>query len=165
MGKGLYIRAETVTKIKKAISDFIMKMLHDPNSTIADRQMILAIASFARKRDIEAATNPKMPDWEYTEIHIHALHPGAMKKAWKTKFSLARIKTLLHCLESSGKLQRNSFGMKVIKICGGLEHVAIENIKWGQKLSQTAAQLVVELCNDAMAITEGETVHLREETR
>jgi hypothetical protein len=61
-------------------------------------------------------------------------------------------------LESGGKLQRNAFGTKVIAILGGLENVTTENIERNQKVCQIAAQFVVELCDEASAIANGDLV-------
>jgi hypothetical protein len=68
------------------------------------------------------------------------------------------ITALLHSLESGGKLQRNAFGRKVIKIVGGLEHVTTENIERSQKVSEIAAQFLCELFNEAEAVTNGKLV-------
>jgi hypothetical protein len=163
--KASYMRPKLISKVKNMIGEFNLKMLHNRNSSTLDRRMILAIGAVekARRRELEAATNLKISEREFTEIKIHAKFPGPMKKEKKETFRRARVKgqviqALLHCLESGGKLQRNAFGTKVIEICGGLEHVTIENIERTQRVSQIAAQFVVSLCDEAKAVADGDLV-------
>jgi hypothetical protein len=160
-GRGPYINAAKVAKIRRDIGDFnlqLLKRIKKPEL----RRHVMAIAADAKRKEIEDATGIKISGAEYTEIKLHARFPGPMKRVEKETFGRQRISNkviiaLLHSLESGGKLQRNAFGTKVIEILGGLEHVTTENIERNQKVCQIAARFVVELCDEASTeIANGE---------
>ena len=109
---------------------------------VKDHRKLLEVgASVVKTRcqEVEEAVGFEILEKEYTNIRLHALHPGPMKDSPKliihrTKVKDELITALLHSLESGGKLQRNAFGTKVIEIVGGLEHVMTENIERSQKV-------------------------------
>jgi hypothetical protein len=162
--RGPYISTTRVQEIRKKIGEFNLHAMQ--GMKVKARRKLLAVAASSvktRRREVEEAVGFSISEKEYTNIRLHALHPGPMKEAKKIVIRRRKVKdglitALLHSLESGGKLQRNAFGTKVIEIVGGLEHVTTENIERSQKVSEIAAQFLCELFNEAEAVANGTLV-------